>query len=345
MRMAEAICQLIETFHPDAILVIHKSGVVVWRAVERWWLLTRSDALPPVVGANLGPSKVWAYFREGYEWYHLEYSFYARTGHLVAWMLEQKEWQERLRARFTAVLGPTEPSKILIVDDVIADGRTTVLAQSLLWAIYPKARTPLVAGLPWDWRSTLGQAWLRELNPHPMPPVQKGWVDQDSQMLNKSGIRTNWDFPWPNLISGLCDTDWDPLGWSVLGKEHPLLIYLARYLPAEVWLQFPEWVATTTFRVLERAHQSGVNPLVGAEVNGRPWELTFGSLAIWHLMCALAWQQPWVSLVEAAARCNTTVEVIEDSLVWTMQEEEVIRVEVDGVAGYAIAPGVDPRVL
>ena len=342
--MAEALCAKIEEMQPEVILVIYKSGSVVWRAAETWWQMTRQRSLPPVVGVNIGPSKFGAYEAEEYEWNRLEYTDWIDVGHLVAWVVRHDDWLAALKRRITAESGLEAPGSFLIVDDVIADGGTTVMVQSLLWALYPKARTPMVAGMHWQWRGALGEAWLRELNPYPMPPIHDGWAKPE--VLRKHHIRNGSGFPWRHLISGYADNDFAPFGWTPLQPPHPVLTYLSSYLPVGVWLQFPQWVAMTTTRMLERQLQSGVNPMDAPPiVYERPWQLKWGVVEPQAFVCALAWNQPWISLEEAAMRCDVSQNDIRDMVADCAKWAYLVAVEVDGVAGFTLGPDVEPRLL
>ena len=52
-HLATAICNEIETTAPDLIVVLHCSGAVVWRAVERLWSARCAQPLPPSVSARI----------------------------------------------------------------------------------------------------------------------------------------------------------------------------------------------------------------------------------------------------------------------------------------------------
>lgn len=341
---AEAVCREIEGHSPDVILVLYKSGSVVWRAAETWWQMTRGTPLPPVVGANIGPSHFSGYAAEEFEWLSLEYADWVDVGHLVAWVLRHDDWLEALKQRITSGSGLDAPGSFLIVDDVIAEGGTTVIVKSLLWALYPGAPTSLVAGMPSDWRGVLGEAWLHEVNPYPMPPANDGW--ERSEVLRKHNIRNGSGFPWRHLISGLANTDCAPLAWTSLQPPHPVLTYLERYLPAEVWLQFPHWVATRTRQRLERQLESGANPLdTPPVICKRPWRLQRGVVEPKAFVCALAWMQTWVSMEEAAWRCNTNPSDLQLLVEECIERNLFVAAEVDGVAGFSLAPDVEPRTI
>lgn len=344
--MAEAVCTKIEGFNPDVILVMYKSGSVVWRAAETWWQMTRRRPLPPVVGANIGPSKFWAYTDEEFYWNSLEYSDWIDVGHLIAWVVRHDDWLEALRRRITTESGLESPASFLIVDDVIAEGRTTVLVKSLLWALYPKAHTPMVAGMDWYWRETLGEAWLQQRYPHAIQPAPGGWKQTKYLTQHKLWAGPGSGFPWRHLISGFANNDFAPLGWTPLQPPHPLLTYLAGFLPIAVWLQFPQWVATTTRRMLERQLESRVNPLDAPPiVYERPWQLQWGVVESQAFVCALAWLQPWVSLAEAAQRCNMSEEEIQKMVADCAKWDYLVATELEGVAGFCLGPDVEPKII
>jgi hypothetical protein len=343
--MAETICAKIEEYQPEVVLVMYKSGSVIWRAVETWWRMTRRSPLPSIVGANIGPSKFGAYEAEGYEWNTLEHADWIDVGHQIAWVVRHDDWLEALKRRITAGSGLESPGSFLIVDDVIAEGRTMVIVKSLLWALYPKAQTPMVAGMHWFWREALGGAWLRELKPYPMPPIHDGWVE--TEFLRKHHIRAGpgTGFPWRQLISGLASNDFAPFGWTPLQPPHPVLTHLSKYLPVDVWLQFPHWVATTTTRMLERQLKSEMNPLdTPPIIHSQPWQPRC-VVEPQAFVCALAWNQPWVSLEEAARRCNVSQNDIRDMVADCARWDYLVAAEVEGIAGYSLGPDVEPRML
>ena len=340
--MAEAICEEIEKLRPEVILVMYKSGSAIWRAAETRWRMTRRLPLPPVVGANIGPSKYGVYEREGYEWDGLEFADWIDTGHLVAWAVRHEEWVKALHQRIAEQSGLEAPGSFLIIDDVVAEGRTTVIVKSLLWAIYPNADSVLVAGMDGYWRETLGEAWFRELNPSPMPSIHDIWAQ--TEFLTANHINTAYNTLWRNLLSGLANHRTDPFGWCPLAPTHPVPTHLSAYMPVDVWLQFPEWVATMTICMLERQLKTGINPMTNPPIlRGNPWELRYGVVRKEIFLCALAWLQPWVSLEEAAKRCNVTQERIQAMLAECAQWSCFVPVEVESVAGFSLAPDIEPR--
>ncbi len=260
--MAEAICEEIEKLRPEVILVMYKSGSAIWRAAETRWRMTRRLPLPPVVGANIGPSKYGVYEREGYEWDGLEFADWIDTGHLVAWAVRHEEWVKALHQRIAEQSGLEAPGSFLIIDDVLAEGRTTVIVKSLLWAIYPNADSVLVAGMDGYWRETLGEAWFRELNPSPMPSIHDIWAQ--TEFLTANHINTAYNSLWRNLLSGLANHRTDPFGWCPLAPTHPVPTHLSAYMPVDVWLQFPDFFEQLAF----------ANPLVGL------WVIFVGALMV-----------------------------------------------------------------
>jgi len=99
--MAEAVCTKIEEFAPEVVLVVYKSGSVVWRAAETWWQMTRRKPLPPVVGVNIGSSHFSAYRAEEFDWDRLEDTDWGDVGHLIAWVVRHDDWVAALRRRIT----------------------------------------------------------------------------------------------------------------------------------------------------------------------------------------------------------------------------------------------------
>jgi hypothetical protein len=333
--MAEAVCTKIEEFNPEVVLVLYKSGSVVWRAVETRWWMTRRTPLPPVVGANIGLSKFYGYDSQDYPWQTLEYGNWDTIGSLIAWTMRHTEWLDMLRRRITDVVGPAAPASMLVVDDVIAEGSTAVITQSLLMELYPRTRTPMVAGMAWHWREVLGEAWLSQLNPATLSPAHRHWLlevypcrrPDDKHLL----------VPWSRLISGFADNDFAPFGWTPLTPPHPLLTALAAWLPIEVWLEFPRWVATTATQRLLRQFESGVNPLDESPYgDGRLFELQWGTVPLHSFLCAMAFQQPWVSVDEAALRFDVSPHLVAQMIADCAEWDYLVPVAMDGVAGFTV---------
>lgn len=344
--LAAAICNEIERIQPEVILVVYKSGSVIWRAAETWWQLTRRTPLPPVVRVNIGSTQFSAYRAEEFDWESLEYADWIDVGHLIAWVVRHDDWLAALKRRITAASGLDRPGSFLIVDDVIAEGRTTVMVKSLLWALYPQAHTPMVAGMDWFWRETLGEAWLGVLQPQPALPHRDDWPQTEFLSRHKFWAGKGSGFPWRYLIAGYANNDLAPFGWTPLQPPHPLLTYLAGYLPVDLWLRFPLWVAARTQRMLAEQLQSGNDPLDAPPIIfEHPWRLHWGVIEPQSYVCALAWQQPWVSLAEAARRCDASEDDIQMLVADCAQWNYLVGAEVDGVAGYMLAPGVEPKLI
>ena len=333
--LAAAVCNEIERFQPEAVLVLYKSGSVIWRAAETWWQMTRGTPLPPVVGANIGLSKFAAYDVQDYPWQTLEYGNWDTIGSLIAWTVRHTDWLEMLRRHIAEGLGPTAPASILIVDDVIAEGSTAVITQSLLMELYPRTWTPMVAGMPWHWREVMGEAWLSQLNPAALTPAHRHWLLE--QYPSRRPDDKHLIVPWRRLISGYADNDLAPFGWTPLAPPHPLLTALAPWLPIEVWLEFPRWVATTATQRLIRQFESGTNPLDESPYNsGHRFELQWGTVPFHSILCAMAFQQPWVSVEEAALRYGVSPQTVSQCVADCAEWDYLVSVAVDGVAGFTL---------
>lgn len=59
--LANGICHALAAERPDLVVVVYKSGAVVWRGVELVWAATQRVPLPPVLEINAGRSYVDVY--------------------------------------------------------------------------------------------------------------------------------------------------------------------------------------------------------------------------------------------------------------------------------------------
>ncbi|RME45739.1 MAG: hypothetical protein D6791_10025 [Chloroflexi bacterium] len=255
--LAQAICDQVESFQPNLVIVLLRSGEGPLRAALALWDETRGVPFPPVVRTNLGREKVRRYHelrdslgREPLiEWVHGP----DEAAHLLAWVAEQRPWQAELAAQVHAVLGDSNtPARILVVDDFAFEGTTWLLALGLLKEIFPQAEARYIAGTLGGWSGNLARYWLQEHYPDVRARMEaEAQSDRQQGQLETCLIHLRW------IATGTEEVDPESLDWRPLSTNSETVQKLTRFLPAETWLALPAWVyATIETHVRRRAQKS-----------------------------------------------------------------------------------------
>lgn len=84
--------------------------------------------------------------------------------HYLAWVVDQSAWQKPFRKQIKTIY-PSEPNRILVVDDLFGGYRTGYATLALLDALYPQAKISMYAGDD-DLTSELVTGWLEVLVPN-----------------------------------------------------------------------------------------------------------------------------------------------------------------------------------
>ena len=339
-RLAATICTELETNRPAVVVVIHRSGAVVWHAVATVWAATRTQPLPPVVTVLIDRAAADGCAEEVLlnEW---EYEDPKYVGNTVACVAQRTEWRAALAARLQAAVGDFPPARILVVDDVVDQGCTAITALGLIWALLPQADAVLYAGLPGRWRETLGRHWIERFHPTVAAEMAANWEHDKADLFDEG---TGWkapDFCWQRLVSGLA-SGLEPLSSIPLASISQLSIplafalpyprYLTHYMAPAQWLEFPDWVYATVTAEM-RAWLAAPQAAPPAPVP-TSWQPQRYVLRVAELVWAQAWLREWSTLAEFAQHCRAAVADIEPIVRRLVAEGEFAgRVE-NGVTQY-----------
>lgn len=343
-NLGQAICHEIEYERPDLIVVLHGSGAVVWHAVEQLWRQTHTQPLPPAIAVHIGqhsPGEYWNMY-EPNEW---EYMGEEPVGHMVAWMARKDTWRNALAIQVQTVMGATQPTSVLIVDDVVADGWTALTAFGVLWSVFPHAQVRLWAGVPGYWREILGVAWINTCYPEIMSQMQQGWQKDKAELFAQARWR-EFNFHWSSLSSGLTGGDQETLSSRPIEEAFPLADYLTRYMAAKQWLEFPRWIYGELDTNIAQWTTGAVAPPVLAPKAS--WRPRVYALKTEELAWTQAWFQRWSTLEEFVQCCHLALPAMAELLQkWVTSGEFSCRI-VQGVAKYGRKPrgGIlvyDPR--
>ena len=334
-RLAATICTELQTNRPDVVVVLHRSGAVVWHAVETVWAATRTHPLPPVVTVLIDRAAADGCAEEVLlnEW---EYEDPKYVGNTVACVAQRTAWRGALAARLQAAVGDSPPGRILVVDDVVDQGSTAITALGLVWALLPQADAALYAGLPGRWRETLGRHWIERFYPTVAAQMAANWELDKAALFGAGAELAERDFCWRTFISGLASGAEPlasvPLASIPFADALQYAEYLTRYMPPAQWLEFPAWVyATVTDEMRAWLAAPQAAPSVPLPTSWQPQRYV---LRVAELVWAQTWLREWSTLEEFAQHCRAAVADIEPIVRDLVTEGEfVCRVE-DGVAQY-----------
>jgi hypothetical protein len=253
---AKRIVEQTISFRPDVVVCLLHSGWAPLKAALMLWDATQPEPYPVVVKTNLG--------REKYQAYHVgnktvgtgnflgHYSDPFQISHFLAWLSKQSDWHAELKGQIQGQLGVERvPGRIMIVDDWIADGNTYVLALGLMEIIYPRAEARFVAGAL-GWKAKFDRLWLELFHPFLLAQIDQardedGIIDGEMRVLVSNTSR---------LIPGTEDVEPGSFAWQTVKVSSPIIQKLSRFLPAEEWLELPQFVnKTIEDYIAERIHE------------------------------------------------------------------------------------------
>lgn len=336
-RLAQCACDIIENEHPDLVIVLYKSGRTVQLAVETLWAATRHTALPPLLPINLGTEKTKTYFDYAWNYNGITYSEPTETGRLIAWSQQQTTLLALLQQQVTVKLGQTQtPTRILVLDDVIHEGGTSLLVLGLLWTLYPECAASVLAGLPTDWRQVLGWNWLEEHHPAALTALQQKWGVKGE--LTKES-RDRIDEHWPMLVAGIIDDDTSILGWQPLTQatlpHNKLLQEMGNVVLLPLAAALQQRVKAFVLATLQRQGLNAIEPSGREPRKGWPLRVT---LTWEEKLWAFAWQQRAVKVAELIPICKVTAEAITAELKRYVEWEMLSLIDESNGARYTIPP-------
>ena len=263
------VCDSIRAFQPDLLLVLMHSGWGPVFAAQVLWTQTQSLPFPPMVRTNIGREKI-GIFDETFnllttDYFVGEYSTDIDVGKLLAWVALRSDWQAQLRQQVAEVMQTAEgPQRILVVDDTIHEGSTTILTLSLLDKLYPQAEVRLLNADSW-FRDTYMDLMLALYPIAAAFPDGKIPSDEVNRQLGRVAIGSE------NISD-------DSLFWQPISLASPSVQALSVYLPAADWVQFSQ----------------AIYPLIAQYIAGRsasytpnqpnPAHYSFGLRAEWLVM-------------------------------------------------------------
>jgi hypothetical protein len=257
------------SFRPDVVVCLLHSGWAPLKAALMLWEATQPGPFPMVVKTNLGREKYQAYTvgnkSVGTGSFLGHYSDPFQISHFLAWLSKQSDWHAELKGQIQTQLGVEQaPERILIVDDWIADGNTYILALGLMEIIYPRAETRFVAGVL-GWKAKFDMLWLELFHPDLLAKVNQardedGIIDGNMRVLVSNTSR---------LIPGTEDVKPGSFAWQTIHVSSPIIQRLSRFLPAEEWLDLPQFVQKTSQDfIAERIHEYKRGK-IGSQQQGR----------------------------------------------------------------------------
>jgi hypothetical protein len=326
-EVAAAACTDILANPPDLVIALMHAGRFSLLATQTLWHATQTAPFPPVLLVNIGTEKMRRYeemcndleFRDYTEWnidpwgkgHSFEY-MHRETGHLLAWVMRQEAWLSQLRNMVEDALGADAAlQRILVLEDFIQDGRSYLIAQGLLYRLYPNAETLMLAGTVSLWRNTMVEAWLAEQGMSSLGAMLKKVPYTSSR-----GNRLDAFYHLNRILTGAEDTDRESLDWSPLTIDSEHVQALTSYLSAERCLALSTWLEQTIVSHIEQ-RLPGWQP-------GQEHQVLQAQLIPEQLLSAQLWLYGCTSPTNAAAWAGLSLERTEQLLDSFVQEGWVV---------------------
>jgi hypothetical protein len=233
---AADICNEILDFQPDLIICLMHSGRLPLYAGMQLWERTQSTPFPAVARLNLGREKLDRYdvlenrprltsvFDGSMEEDHSQAFF-------LAWLADQKHWQDELGEMVRETAGNAAPERILIVDDVVSEGATWMLAVGLLELVFPQAAVRFYnANI--ECKRVFLKEWIERYHPG---LLASGFIPPPGKMGSKEYQAAE------QMVAGTEDVDRESLRWRIIEPPSPTLNALSACLPAEDWPALPRF--------------------------------------------------------------------------------------------------------
>jgi len=214
-------CKQVEHFKPDIVLGLAHAGWAPVVATRSVWESLSSRPFPPSLRTNLGREKLLPYRQQLREAQRGD--FYGTLSSLrdvadfLNWLDGQTELQERVDKQIQTTLGTAYPPiRVLILDEMIAEGGTWLLAVGLLDILYPGAEVRFVDGPYFQWRDVLSKHWLEENHPELFVEM----LDLLEKMRAEQ-ILENWSRHAYSIAPGTEDIDPRLPEWRPIQPEDP----------------------------------------------------------------------------------------------------------------------------
>lgn len=237
-RSACKVCDSIRAFQPDLILALMHSGWGPVYAAQIVWQKTQTMPFPPIARPNIGREKI-GIFEETFnlfstDCFNGEYSSVLHVGKLLAWITSRTDWRDQLQQQVAdAIQSSSDPQRILVVDDCIHEGSTSILTLGLLNWVFPQAQVLFLNANSW-YRSEYTDFMLESIYPR-TELFPDGIIPSDEIRIHLGRVAIGTDN----------DSD-ESLFWQPVTIDNPSVKALSVYRPAEDWVQ----VSATIFAVI-----------------------------------------------------------------------------------------------
>jgi len=261
--LSQAACPAIRDFQPDLVIGLAHSGwtpVVVARGL---WQAAESLPFPPCLRINLGLEKA-RIFRDRREAAGLgDYNALCdeafQVAPLLVWAEDQMGWQAELREMTAEVMGPNQtPQRILVLDEMVSEGDTYLMALSLLHAVYPYAQARFLTGRT-GWSCELSDLWLAETHPE---LDREALVKNDPRGMRKEGLK--------RIVVGTEDVAVHSLRWRFVSEENSGLQSLSEVIPMPDLLACRMWIEERVCQYVVQRAQGIIPTSVKKEVRRQP---------------------------------------------------------------------------
>lgn len=290
-EVAAAACDHIAEQSPDLVIALMQAGRFPLAATQSLWQLTQQRPFPPVLLTNIGTEKMRRYEElcqdiEFNDYLHHNIDLWGKghnfdsqhreTGHLLAWVHNQKSWLDELGHQVEQILGhDCTPRRILVLEDFIQDGRSCLLTHGLLHALYPECAVLMLSGTVSDWRDRAAAAWLESQG----RPELKSVLAEDTYTI-EYGLKRNGLYRLNRVAAGTEDVEREGLAWKWLTPENGHVQGLSPHLTFEECIAISAWIEQTIESHIQLAAGRG---RTGAEHNVRRAALLVEQLLSAHL--------------------------------------------------------------
>ena len=253
-QLGRRVCSEVENFQPDLVIGLAHSGWMPVTVASTLWSEIHVASFPPTLRTNIGHEK-YAIYQERFQPPMPAYCCSEccgnspdRLGHYLAWIADQRRWQEVLRSQMRAAY-PYPPARVLVVDDLFGGRRTCYIALGLLETLYPRAEIRMIAGER-DLTNAFIEAWLSQFAPA---------LGRQIAPLHEPQSRTRYAHPLYEqlkpLISGSEDIVPQSLKWRPLTPQSAAVKALDGLVEPETILAAPAWASSLACQyALQRQH-------------------------------------------------------------------------------------------
>ncbi len=234
---AGGLCDEIHRFQPDLVIGLMHSGWMPLFAGMELWKRVENGAFPPVVCVNIGTEKLGRFNKTENPYGVTQYFVGEHEGDesiafFLNWLSEQKDWIDEFQSMIREQIGERFPERILLVDEFVFEGATSMMSLGMLNSLYPKAQTRFL-NANMEWTNSFFDEWLNRFHPE--------WLDREPFRRQSNVANHPKRVAGRKMILGSEDIDPESLRWQKITKESPLLETLIEYQAAEDWLSLSNW--------------------------------------------------------------------------------------------------------